>query len=96
MKKRTIIASIIALINSGVTLSAIAHNPTPPPGMEKCYGIAKAGQNQCGGKTGHTCATLSKVDGDPNSWIFLPQGTCDKIVGGSTTAKSDDGKITPQ
>jgi len=54
--------------------------------MEKCYGIAKARHNQCGTNS-HMCATLSKKDRDPEAWIFLPKGTCDKIVGGSTSPK---------
>ncbi|QLH41750.1 MAG: DUF2282 domain-containing protein [Coxiellaceae bacterium] len=49
--------------------------------MEKCYGIAKAGKNECGTKT-HACAGTAKVDNDPNEWIFVPAGTC-KQKGGS-------------
>lgn len=92
MKKETMIAAITAFLSVGLSTSAIAHNPTPPSGMEKCYGIAKAGKNQCGGK-GHTCATLSKIDKDPNSWIYVPKGNCDKIVGGNTKP-ADAGNTT--
>ena len=51
-------------------------------GFEKCAGIAKAGQNDCAAK-GHSCAGKAKKDGDPKEWLYVPTGTCDKIVGGS-------------
>ena len=50
-------------------------------GYEKCAGIVKAGMNDCGAN-GHECVGLSTVDGDPNEWIELPKGTCNKIVNG--------------
>lgn len=51
--------------------------------MEKCYGIAKKGMNDCGANN-HSCQGQSKKDGDPTEWIFVPTGTCKKIVNGST------------
>ena len=51
--------------------------------MEECYGVAKAGKNDCGVATGkHSCAGTSTVDGDVNEWILLPSGVCERIVGG--------------
>ncbi len=50
---------------------------------EKCYGVAKAGKNDC--KTdAHSCAGQSKMDKDPASFIAVPAGSCEKIAGGST------------
>jgi uncharacterized membrane protein len=51
-------------------------------GMEKCQSIAKAGKNDCGAN-GHSCAGQATTDNDPNEWIYVPQGTCAKIVGGT-------------
>lgn len=51
--------------------------------MEKCYGIAKAGMNDCGTPT-HSCASHTTNDSSPDDWIYVPKGTCDKIVGGKT------------
>jgi uncharacterized membrane protein len=52
---------------------------------EKCYGVAKAGKNDC--KTdAHSCAGMSKMDRDPASFIAVPAGSCEKIAGGSTSA----------
>ncbi len=53
---------------------------------EKCYGVAKAGKNDC--KTdAHACAGQSKADKDPASFIAVPAGTCEKLTGGSTAPK---------
>jgi uncharacterized membrane protein len=56
--------------------------PNNNNGMEKCYGISKAGRNDCGTAT-HSCGGEAKTNNDKNEWIFLPAGACDKIVGGS-------------
>jgi uncharacterized membrane protein len=53
-------------------------------GMEKCFGIAKAGANDC--KSGlHGCKGMLKADGEKDSFLMVPKGTCSKIVGGSTS-----------
>lgn len=49
--------------------------------FEKCYGIAKAGQNDCTTAL-HSCGSTSTKDGDPNDWIYTPKGSCTKIVNG--------------
>ena len=51
-------------------------------GLEKCLGVAKAGQNDCG-TSQHACASLAKTDGGAEEWVYLPAGTCEKIPGGS-------------
>lgn len=52
---------------------------------EKCYGVAKAGKNDCQTATS-SCAGTSKKDGEKAAWVYVPAGTCGKIVGGSLTA----------
>jgi len=47
---------------------------------EKCYGIAKAGQNDCGTAT-HSCAGLAKKDKAPDEWKYVAKGTCGKLGG---------------
>jgi uncharacterized membrane protein len=54
--------------------------------MEKYYGIVKAGKNDCQTST-HACAGTAKKDGQKDAWIYLPKGSCEKIVGGSLTMK---------
>ena len=51
------------------------------PGFEKCAGIVTAGQNDCG-TSKHSCAGQAAKDADPEEWIYVPDGTCNKIVGG--------------
>ncbi|MCI5040493.1 MULTISPECIES: DUF2282 domain-containing protein [Donghicola] len=45
-------------------------------GMEKCFGVALAGQNDCAAGPGTTCAGTSKVDYQGNAWKLVPAGTC--------------------
>jgi len=49
------------------------------PGFEKCAGIVKAGMNDCG-TSKHSCSGQAKTDADPEEWIYVPEGTCEKIV----------------
>jgi uncharacterized membrane protein len=44
--------------------------------QEKCYGVAKAGENDCKAGEGTTCAGTSKIDYQGNSWKLVPKGTC--------------------
>lgn len=76
----TAISGLIALGATGASLSASAAE------MEKCYGVVKAGKNDCQTNTS-ACAGTSSKDGQPDAWLYLPKGTCDKIVGGSTKTK---------
>lgn len=71
-------ASILAV--AMLSTATIAHGGKE--GYEKCQGIAKAGQNDCGAN-GHGCAGFAETDADPKEWIYVPEGTCEKIVGGS-------------
>lgn len=64
---------------------AVVHYTTPE-GSEKCYGIAKAGKNQCG-NTRYACEGNAKVDGEKDAWIAVYKGTCESIIGGSLTPK---------
>jgi uncharacterized membrane protein len=54
------------------------------PAMEHCYGVAKAGKNDCAA-AGHACAGQSSKDMDKASWVAVPAGVCAKLAGGSTT-----------
>jgi uncharacterized membrane protein len=53
---------------------------------EKCFGVAKAGQNDCATPNGsHSCAGQARKDNDPVEWKYVAKGTCTKM-GGKTTA----------
>ena len=49
------------------------------PAMEKCYGVALAGKNDCAAGPGTSCAGTSKRDYQGNAWKYVPKGTCTKI-----------------
>lgn len=70
------ISGLIALGVSGVTLQANAAD------MEKCYGVAKAGKNDCQ-TANSSCAGTSKTDGQKDAFLLVPAGTCEKLTGGS-------------
>jgi len=53
--------------------------------MEKCYGVSKAGKNDCQ-TAASSCAGTSKKDSQTDAWISVPKGVCEKLVGGKTTA----------
>jgi len=72
-------SSLVALALVGLTASPAAL--AAKPGMEKCAGIVKAGKNDCGSSK-HSCAGQATKDGDAEEWVYVPTGTCDKIVGG--------------
>jgi uncharacterized membrane protein len=50
---------------------------------EKCFGIAKAGKNDCAAN-GHSCAGQAKRDADAKEWVYVPTGTCERLVNGKT------------
>ena len=73
--------AIAALLAANLPVSA--HEPKhteQPPGTERCYGVAKAGENQCGTPK-HACGAMSTVDNDPAEWKYVPQGTCTNLGG---------------
>jgi len=67
-----------------ITLSTLegAAMAAEPAGKEKCYGISKAGQNDCANASGtHACSGQAKADKDPEDWKYVAAGTCAKIGG---------------
>ena len=71
---------------AALTLAAAAPLTVHAAGdKEKCFGIAKAGQNDCANASGtHSCAGQSKADMAPDEWKYVAKGTCEK-EGGKTT-----------
>jgi len=88
MNKRFLIASALAAAIVAPSLLSAAPAPEPTFKAEKCYGIAKAGKNDCASTGANSCAGTSKANGDPRAWIYVPAGYCERIVGGSLTAKA--------
>ena len=88
MKKRYVIAPILAAAFAAPLL-VMGQKPVAMPQWqaEKCYGIAKAGQNDCASTGNNSCGGTARVASDPKAWIFVPAGYCERIVGGSKTPK---------
>ena len=78
MNQRAMIAATAAAVMS---LSLVVA-PAAAQEKEKCFGIAKAGQNDCASIIGtHSCAGQSKVDMDKTEWKFVAKGTCKEMKG---------------
>ena len=79
MNERLIVSSAFA---SALALGLIGQAAAQDKGNEKCYGIAKAGQNDCANLAGtRSCAGQSKVDNDAGEWKYVAKGTCKSLKG---------------
>jgi|KBSMisStaDraftv2_1062788.scaffolds.fasta_scaffold93345_4 uncharacterized membrane protein len=87
-----LVHSAVAAILALATAQAHAQAQDSKAPKEKCYGIAKAGQNDCG-TARHSCAGKSARDNAPDEWKYVPKGTCEKM-GGKTSSSggADSGK----
>lgn len=88
-KRQALIAAALAGV-CAATVGTASANPSASASAaasvekEKCYGIAKAGQNDCATASGsHSCAGQAKTDKDPAEWKYVAKGTCVK-AGGKT------------
>jgi len=71
------ISSVLALSGAALTSTAVAAQE----GMEQCAGVVKAGKNDCATST-NACHGHVTSDANSEAWIYVPKGTCDRIVGG--------------
>ena len=79
MNQRLIVSSALA---SALALGLVGQVAAQDKGKEKCYGIAKAGQNDCANLSGtHSCAGQTKDDMSPADWKYVAKGSC-KSMGG--------------
>lgn len=74
--RSTLLAAAALAISLGGASSAMAGDKAD---MEKCYGVAMAGKNDCKAGEGTSCAGSSKIDYQSNSWKLVPKGTCATI-----------------
>jgi uncharacterized membrane protein len=77
-------AATAVLLSSLMAGVALAQQTTSgakaaPPAMEKCYGVALAGKNDCKAGAGTTCAGTAAKNYQTNAWKLVPAGTCTKI-----------------
>jgi uncharacterized membrane protein len=77
--------AVAVVLNAAVLFAAAVPANAQGGATEKCYGVAKAGKNDC--QTKHSsCAATSKKDAQADAWLSVPTGTCEKIVGGKLTS----------
>jgi|TARA_B110000116_G_scaffold35035_1_gene27012 uncharacterized membrane protein len=73
---------LLASTALAVALSTVVTAPAQAASKEKCYGVALAGQNDCGNLAGtHSCAGQSTLDNDAGEWKLVAKGTCEDIGG---------------
>lgn len=86
---KILLAAISTMAVSSLASAASAHEIVVPKGKEACYGVSKAGANECASKDGsHACAGMAKTDNDPNEFILVNEGECDKLKKEVEGAKS--------
>jgi uncharacterized membrane protein len=79
MNHRLMLSSALA---SALALGLVGPVAAQEKAKEKCYGIAKAGSNDCANLAGtHSCAGQAKVDNDPGEWKYVAKGTCKSMKG---------------
>ena len=89
MNQRLILSSALA---SALALGLVGQVAAQDKGKEKCFGIAKAGQNDCANLSGtHSCAGQTKEDMSPADWKYVAKGTC-KDMKGLTEAEAKAAK----
>ncbi|HIE02787.1 MAG TPA: DUF2282 domain-containing protein [Thiotrichaceae bacterium] len=81
----TALASVLAMGLGTVSTNVLAAKP----GFEKCAGIVKTGMNACG-TSKHGCGGAATSDRDSEEWIYLPKGTCEKIVKSTLKQEADN------
>ena len=87
---RTLSTAALALaLGSALSLAALPAHAADD--MEKCFGVAQAGKNDCAAGAGTTCAGTAKTDYQANAWKLVPKGTCEKTA--SSTSPTGFGQM---
>ncbi|MDX1528617.1 MAG: DUF2282 domain-containing protein [Gammaproteobacteria bacterium] len=90
MKRATVLVTAAAALAAPVYFASAQSTPTPAPlpkfKAEKCYGVAKAGSNDCE-TMNSSCAGTARRDRQPDAWVYVPEGLCGKLSGGVAKAK---------
>lgn len=84
MKAFCVLSIAISTVTAATTVIAAEQT-------EKCYGIVKAGMNDCATATS-SCSGSATKDGQSDTYVFVPKGLCEKIVGGNLQPKTDGQK----
>ena len=85
--KTVVYSAIAGLMAMGLVGATQAADKPDMSKMEKCYGIVKAGKNDCQ-TSNSSCAGTAEKDNKPTAFLAVPKGTCEKITGASLTPKA--------
>lgn len=86
MTKDKLVQSVMTAFLTLIATNVLSADATQTAPMEKCYGIAKTGMNDCATKTA-SCAGSATKNNQKDAFLFMPKGLCEKIVGGSLKAE---------
>ncbi|MEZ5775384.1 MAG: DUF2282 domain-containing protein [Hyphomicrobiaceae bacterium] len=78
MKKGTAALAVAGAFAAMLAMS-VAEQAKAADDMEKCFGIAKAAENECAAEGHNSCAGTSTVDYDGKAWKLVQKGTCATI-----------------
>lgn len=89
---RTLSATALVLaLGSALSIAAVSTSAQAAGDMEKCFGVAMKGKNDCAAGAGTSCAGTSKVNDQANAWKLVPKGTCEKTA--SSTSPTGFGQL---
>ena len=71
-------ATLVLALGSALSLSTLSTTAHAADDMQKCFGVAEAGTNDCAAGAGTSCAGTPKVKDQANAWKLVPAGTCAK------------------
>jgi uncharacterized membrane protein len=89
-KSRILQSAVAGFVALGIAQSSQAQDSKVPP-KDKCYGIAKAGANDCS-TARHSCAGKAAKDNLADEWKYVPKGTCEQAGGKLTAPGAAPGK----
>ncbi|OYO26482.1 DUF2282 domain-containing protein [Janthinobacterium sp. PC23-8] len=88
-KRHALVAAALAGLCASSAASAADHAAGAAGDKEKCYGVAKAGQNDCASSDGaHSCAGQAASDKLPTEWAYVAKGTCEQAGGALKPVKA--------
>src|SRR5262245_50265448 len=86
ISKKTLNTLLVSAVAASVAGASLAAKADVVPEKEKCYGVVKAGSNDCAAAGGsHSCAGSASANGAGDEWVAVPKGLCEKLVNGSLT-----------
>jgi uncharacterized membrane protein len=95
LTKNLVAGGVAAALGLAATTLNTAAAQDSEENMEKCYGVALAGQNECKAGPGTSCSGTSTIDYQSNAWKLVPEGTCTSIETphGNGSLQSSDARI---